>query len=856
MPSRRGPASPKEAGKKDVGRKEAGRKDARTAAKSRLRNLLVHPLGKVLLVLSITTGVSGLMVFIYYYSKYAAITEEKLRTGPFTNTSKLFGAPQAVNLGDALDPDEIAASLRRAGYSESRSNRLGWFRVKAEAIEIYPGLDSYFQQEAGLIRFNEGRVTQIVSLRDNTDRGQYLLEPELITNLFDRKREKRRIVHFDAIPKVMVNALLSAEDKRFFMHAGFDPLRIIKSAYIDIKERRIDQGASTLSMQLARSIWLPDQITERTWSRKLPEIFITMHLERKLSKEQIFEHYANSIYLGRVGSFNIHGFGEGAQVFFGKDLSQITLPEAALLAGIIQSPSRFNPIRNPEKARARRNVILLMMRDNGHIDQRQYEQAVNAPLGVSSTGSESEDAPYFVDLVNDQLTTQFQDHDFQGNSYRVYTTLDINLQKAAAEAMRAGLKEVDELLRRRGRTAARGWPPVQAALIAVDPRTGDVKALIGGRDYGQSQLNRALARRQPGSAFKPFVYAAALNTAVDSSGPQPITPTTTVMDEPTTFWYDEKPYEPNNFGDKFYGVVTLRYALSKSLNVPTVKFAERVGYDAVVDVARKAGLDGIRPTPAVALGAYEVKPIDIAGAYTVFANRGIYTEPNWIKMIRDQEGKVIHQYKPKQNRVLDARINYLMVNLLEEVVRTGTGAGIRGRGFGLPAAGKTGTSHDGWFAGFTSELICVVWVGYDDNRELKLEGAKSALPIWTEFMKRAHKFRGYRRAKEFDAPDGVVTVEVDPSSGKLAGNGCSASAKMEVFVAGTQPLENCNGAPVTVASWDLEERPSAPEEAEEDRPSRVARRIEIKTDAEPTPTNPEKPKKRGFFDRLIGVFKR
>ena len=822
------------------------------ALRDRLRRFLVHPIGKGLIVVTFCTFTAGLIVFLYYYNKYANLIEVKLEKGPYTNTSKLFGSPQAVNVGDNLDPEEIAASLRGAGYGESDGNRLGWYRTKGDAIEVYPGSDSYFQQEAGLLRFAGGRVSQIISLRDNTERTQYLLEPELITNLFDRKREKRRIVRFQDIPPLILNAVLSAEDKRFFQHAGFDPFRIVKSAYIDIKERRIDQGASTLSMQLARSLWLT---TDRTWERKIPEILITMHLERKLTKEQIFEHYANSIYLGRVGSFNIHGFGEGAQAFFGKDLKQLNVPEAALLAGIIQSPSRYQPLRNPERARVRRNLILLMMRDNGYLTQQQYEAAVNAPLGVRSGGTESEDAPYFVDLVNDQLQTQFQDHDFQANSYRVYTSLDTNLQRAASEAMKAGLKEVDEHLLRRGRTPAKGWPQVQAALVALDPNTGEIKALVGGRDYGQSQLNRAIAKRQPGSAFKPFVFAAALNTAFDG-GPRPITPTTTVMDEPTTFWFDEKPYEPGNYKGEFHGVVTLRQALSKSMNIPTVKFAEQVGFDAVVELARNAGMNmDIRPTPAVALGAYEVKPIEIAGAYTVFANRGLFSQPNWIQMIRDQNGKIIHTYKPVRRQVLDPRIAYLMVNLLEEVTRTGTGAGIRSRGFGLPAAGKTGTSHDGWFAGFTSELICVVWVGYDDNRDIKVEGARSALPIWTEFMKRAHTYRPYRRAKPFQPPDGIVTVDIDPSTGKLAAGGCSGPAKMEVFVAGTQPLETCNGSAAThVASWDV---PPGPPEVDPEVPTRrVARRTEIpiQTPAEP-PARAEKPKRKGLLDRLIGVFR-
>jgi penicillin-binding protein 1B len=297
------------------------------------------------------------------------------------------------------------------------------------------------------------------------------------------------------------------------------------------------------------------------------------------------------------------------------------------------------------------------------------------------------------------------------------------------------------------------------------------------------------------------------------------------------------------------------------MNIPTVKFAEQVGYETVVDLARNSGMNmDIRPTPAVALGAYEVKPIEIAGAYTVFANHGIFSEPSWIKMIRDQNGKIIYEHKPVHRQVLDPRIAYMMVNLLEEVLRTGTGAGVRGRGFTLPAAGKTGTSHDGWFAGFTSELVCVVWVGYDDNRDIKLEGAQSALPIWTEFMKRAHKYREYRRAKQFEPPDGVVTVDIDPLTGKLASGGCGGAGKMEVFVAGTQPLETCNGVSVQVASdWNL---PSHAEPVEQVEPGsgagtrKVARRTEIPVQPPEEPLKrPEAPKRKGLWDRLVGVFK-
>jgi penicillin-binding protein 1B len=816
--------------------------------------MLRHPAGKALAALTVCGFSLGLIIFSYYYLKFARMIDDKLERGPFTNTSKLYASPQTVSLGDEISPEEVLAQLRRAGFSDSRSNRIGWYHLRPGQVEIFPGVDAVAQNEPAVIKFDRDRVVQIVSLGDSTERTQYLLEPELITNLFDSKREKRRLVRFEDIPKLVVNAIISAEDKRFFLHAGFDPFRVIKAAWVDMLSRSNVQGASTLTMQLARSFWLT--VEDRTWRRKIPEIMMTLHLERRLTKEQIFEYYANQIYLGRIGSFNIHGLAQGAQVFFGKDLKQLTVPEAATLAGVIQSPSRYNPLRSPDRARGRRNVILAMMRDNDYLTDREFDEAAASPLRLSHGAPESEEAPYFVDLVNAKLQEQFQDHDFQTNTYRVYTSLDLNLQRAASEAVREGLKEIDELLRRRGRTPERGWPKVQVALVALDTRTGDVKALVGGRDYGTSQLNRALARRQPGSSFKPFVYAAALSSALDG-GAAPITPVSRVMDEPTTFWFDGKPYEPNNHKNEFHGPVSLRLALSKSMNIPTVKFAEMVGYDRVVELARNAGMNmRIQPTPAVALGAYEVMPLEIAGAYTIFVNQGVYLQPGWIQMIRDQHGKTIYRRTVEGKPVLDPRVAYLMVNLLEDVLRSGTGVGTRARGFTQPAAGKTGTSHDGWFAGFTSELLCVVWVGYDDNRELKLEGAHSALPIWTAFMKRAHQFRPYRNVKPFEAPAGVVAAEVDPFSGKLASAGCGGAPRTEVFVAGTQPVELCGGGVTQVAGWEVNppaDPATAPRQVAESRPQRHVTTIRVEPVRPPSP-EPAKPK-RGFWRRVRDMFK-
>jgi penicillin-binding protein 1B len=825
-----------------------------------LSRFLLHPVGRVLLALTAVGITIGASFFLYHYLKYARLIEEKLSAGPFRNTSLVYSAPRVVSLNDEASPEEIIVALRRSGYSESKATRIGSYTLRNGSVEIYPGPDSYFKQEEVIVKFREGKIAQIVSLRDNTERTQHALEPELITSLFDAKREKRRLVRFHDIPQILVHAVISAEDKRFFQHAGFDPLRIMKSAYVDIRSGYRAQGASTLSMQVARMFWLTQ---EKTFQRKAAEVLITMELERKLSKEQIFEYYANEIDLGRRGSFAIRGFAEAAVAYFGKDLSQLSVAEAATLAGLIQRPSATNPYRWPERATNRRNIILSMMRDNGYVNDRDYGVAVATPMQVSRSGVESTDAPYFIDIVNDDLTDRFQEHDFQNKSYRVYTTINMNLQHAAAEAVRESLKEVDERLARRFKGYGKTIPQAQLALVALDAQTGEVKALVGGRNYGTSQLNRALAKRQPGSSFKPFVFAAALNTALDDSG-QAITPLTLIQDEPTTFWFDGRPYEPRNYHGAFYGNVTLRQALAKSMNIPTVKLAEMVGYQNVVNLAKRAGLNmNIHATPSVALGAYEVTPIEIAGAYTAFSNHGIAMKPSFIRSIRSNTGEVIHEAQQVGRPALDPRVAYLVTSLMEEVLRSGTGAGVRGRGFTLPAAGKTGSSHDGWFAGFTSKLICVVWVGFDDNRDIELEGAHVALPIWAEFMKRAHQFREYSGVRAFTAPDGILSVEVDTLSGQLATSSCPKT-RSEMFIAGSQPVEPCrlhSGGVTHVAGWDTPE-PDEPTQ----RASATARPVVSNATppvaqvngaaAKVTPPAAAEPAKRkGFFGKIKDMFK-
>ncbi len=813
--------------------------------RSGLARLIANPVVKTVLAVLIISLTVGLAAFTFFYVKYSRLIEQKLASGPFANTSLLFAAPRAVAVGDEATAQELVGELRRAGYTESANNRMGHYTPKPAEVEVYPGVDSYFRRDDAVIKFENDKISRIISLADNTERTEYTLEPQLISNLFDKHREKRRLVHYEDIPKVLVNAVVAIEDKRFFQHAGFDPIRIVKAAYVDLKEHRYAQGASTLSQQLARQFWLDN---DKTWRRKIPELLITMSLEQRLNKEQIFEYYANQVPLGQRGSFGIRGFGEASQVFFGKDLSRLTLPEAATLAGLIQQPSFTNPFRWPERARLRRNAVLRAMHENKYISDAQFDEASAAQVVLTKHGTDSTDAPYFVDLVNDTLIDKFQDYDFQTNSYHIYTTIDLQLQKDASEAVRIGMDELDKILKARHKKG-QTYPDPQCALLAIDPLTGEVKALVGGRNYGTSQLNHVLSKRQPGSSFKPFVYAAALNTGL-LGGSTVLTPATMIMDEPTTFWYAGRPYQPGNFHGELMGNVSMRQAIAHSLNIPTVKLAEQAGYGSVVDLARRAGMNlDIRPTPAVALGAYEVTPLEVAGAYTVFANRGAYSKPYLIEKIGDKTGDSKYEAKPEHHQALDPRVAFLMDSLLQEVLNSGTGAGVHARGINFPAAGKTGTSdHDGWFAGFTSRLICVVWVGFDDNRDLNVEGARSALPVWAEFMRRAHEHRKYRNVSDFTAPPGIGSAQIDPSSGQLATANCP-TVRTEFFIEGTQPVETCSlhgGNGTRMAGWDVSAdespKPNASQSAQNGQPNG-------------DPNQPADAKKKGIFGKIRDIFK-
>jgi penicillin-binding protein 1B len=822
-------------------------------------------------------------VFSFYYFKYKHIVDDRLEKPLFTNTAKIYAAPREVRPGQKLTASFVAQELRSAGYTEDGANPvspMGTYSLNSESINVHPGAQSYHAPDSATISFEGNTVSQITD--GNSEKlAAYELEPLLITGLSDQNRTKRRLVTYDELPRYLVPAVTSIEDRRFFEHGGVDYFRILGAIRSDLLSGRYRQGGSTLTMQLARGFFLTP---EKHFKRKLIEIVITFQLEHRFTKQQIFQMYANQIPLGQQGSFAINGFGEAAQAYFGKDVRQLNLQECALLAGLIQSPSRLNPYRHPARALERRNLVLDAMVETGGITKEQGEEAKASPLKLASQSVDANEAPYFVDLVRDQIVQKLGDAGYNHQGLRIYTSLDPQLQAAASDAVNEGMKHVDELVTKlHTHRASKNAPATvddnivypQVALIALNPHTGQVLALVGGRNYGLSQLNHAVAHRPTGSIFKPFVYAAAFNTSLsgaqltNSDGLSGVfTPVTMLNDEPTTYMVGDQEYTPHNYHDEEYGEITARFALQQSQNVATIALAQMVGFNNVASLARDAGVKSARGTPSVAIGAYDATPLDMAGAYTVFANNGVKIDPWMLASIRNANGDVISDYAPTSKPILDPRVAYLTTSLLENVINHGTAAGVRAMGFSAPAAGKTGTSNDSWFAGYTSNLLCIVWVGNDDYTDIKLDGAKAAAPIWAEFMKRAVALPQYSDTKSFEAPAGVTEVQLDKATNLISDATCPNSYTA-AFLDGTQPTDTCdhsNGDQRNLFQkiFGIGEKPAIP-------PPAVQAQQPVPQPAKPmTPApnpaqgaannqdaNAQQPKKkRGFFSRLFGSGKK
>jgi penicillin-binding protein 1B len=750
-------------------------------------------------------------VLIYYWTAFSGRIDNLLAGEVYTRTAGIYAAPKQLRVNESVSQADVLAFLKRAGYvekSQQADTGRGRYVVNGTAIYIEPSsaasVDGAKQFQSVRVQFaSSGKA--ITSLTDLDGRGslqRVWLEPELISSVTGSERAKRKVIGFGDLPSHLVKAITVTEDRSFFEHYGVNIRGIIRALI-----RRYDadpnspiarQGGSSITQQLVKNLLLSP---EQTWRRKISEAYMSIIIETRLGKEQIFELYCNQVYMGQQAGFSINGFGEAASAYFNKDVTNLTLAESAFLAALIRSPNRYNPYTKQETATARRNQVLDSMADAGAITQDEAKTAKATPLQVVPARGRVDvsDAPYFADYVQNQLGDMIAGA-AAAEHLRIYTTIDMDLQRAAYTALTKQMAALDKIQSKRFEPGT-----LQAALVAMNAKTGEIVAMVGGRDYSKSQLNRATdAYRQPGSVFKPFVYATALNTAYDPV-PRVITPATTFMDEPKTFTFDNQEYSPGNFGESYSNApVTLRDGLVHSLNVVTVEVAMEVTIGRVMNLAAKAGLPKPpRAYPAMALGTSEATPLQIASAYTAFANLGARTTPIAINRITTGSGVTIAAPTTQTNEVMRPDVAYVMTSFMKDVVNRGTASKVRGRGLKAILAGKTGTSRDGWFAGYTPNLVCAVWVGFDDGSQLGLTGANSALPIWADFMQVAlaehPEWEG-----DWDMPPGIEQVDINPKTGEPTVPG-DAEKRVELFINGTGPNHVSEAAPEETAPDELPE---------------------------------------------------
>jgi penicillin-binding protein 1B len=759
-----------------------------------------HPFVRYAIYCCGVLGILSALALSYAYVSFSHMIDERLHGERERTLPRVYARPFEFRRNQMLSQQDLVVRLNDLGYAErTAAQQPGEFSVASNTVTLVPR-GGELAGKAVRLTFPKRAPKSTVAPRgiQLIEAGKarldvVKLDPPLLTALMTSgAREKRRHVPLSTIPKRMQQAVLSIEDQSFYSHVGINPFRTIGAAIGSLFSRGRPSGASTITQQLSRMFFLGEEFNEELQTgtvsplRKAREIMMSLVLERRASKDEILELYLNDVYLGQRGSFAIHGVAEASRIFFGKDVANVSLSEAALIAGVIQSPASRSPFANPKRAVERRNVVLRAMQGEEYISESDTERAIREPLQVLQRGVDNE-APYFVDLVGEQVAKRFPGVTSQPGTVDVYTTLDLNLQRAALDALRVGLDKVDDLLSKRRRK-----PPgkVQGSLLAVDPRTGEILALVGGRSYNQSQYNRVMdARRQPGSVFKPFVYLAAFEYAAEE-GLTDLTPASMTNDEPEVFQFDDQVWEPKNYDD-YDGEITLRRALAMSRNLGTIHVGARVGFDKVAALWKKVGV-GTPPKgyPSITLGVFELTPAEVAQAYTIFMNDGSVRPLEAIDHVQESV-RTLKPTPPKLKRVARPDTTFLVTNMMRSVLNEGTGAPARAAGFSLDAAGKSGTTNDlrdAWFVGFTPELLTVVWVGFDDNQPVGLSGSQAALPIWTDFMKAA---TAGRASREFDVPEGVTFVEIDRDNGKLAAPTCPRKFT-ESFLVGTEPVELCD----------------------------------------------------------------
>lgn len=727
--------------------------------------------------------ICGIMVV---YCGYLSIQIEKRFSGRrWSIPSKVYSDTTILYPGQQTNRSLFDEKLNRLGYREVGhipSNK-GELRRTESTIQLYLHdfiVPSRYKEGIPVqIRFDENQIESITNL--NT--GQLLpileLEPEEVMLFFGPHRERRQLVSIDQVPEHVIHAVLAAEDRRFYKHKGLDPKGILRAIYTNLRHASIRQGGSTITQQLAKNYFLTPK---RTFIRKLKELFLSLTMEVMYEKNEILEIYLNEIYLGQKASEAINGIGEASFFYFGKPVSDLSLNGAATLAGLIRGPNHYSPYIDKDRCRKRRNIVLNAMYEQGWISDEELKMALPLPVEAVGYASYGKKAPYFMDYLSEQLNVLYSPQDLSSLGLSIYTTLDTQVQMAAEDALKKGL----DLLEKSNPELHREDPrqQLQAAVVVMQPKTGYVLAMVGGRDYSVSQFNRITqARRQPGSAFKPLVYL---------SGLDKFTPASILSNEPRIYEIDGKEWMPQNYVPMIEEHVRMREALARSINLATVDLAMQVGLDQIISTVDRFGFSTpLKPYPSIALGAFEVIPLEMARAYCPFAADGVLSYPLALKEVLDENDVVLERRHVSIKQVTTPEKAFIMSSLLQSVVENGTANSLRGMGIAFPVAAKTGTTNDyrdAWFVGYTPDILALIWVGFDDGTSIHASGSKAALPIWAGLM---NALPQYVSGGWFRVPPGVVKQVVCSESGQLAVYGRCPYPMEEYFLADHVPTTSC-----------------------------------------------------------------
>ena len=698
---------------------------------------------------------------------------------------RLYSAPFLLQTNLSVTEARVFDRLQRLGYHRTpkQVEAPGEYQLTDEALTIYLHAQPEEHAKATVIRLtlDQDRITEVLSVTEGALVFPVYLESELISGLRGESRQVREWIPLTQIPPRLIEIIVAIEDHRFYSHPGIDPIAIGRALWRNLTKGDVVQGGSTITQQLAKNLFYTPH---RTIVRKFKEALAALVMEAKYKKADILESYLNEIYLGQAGFVSIYGVSEAARRLFGKSLGELRVEEMALIAALIKGPNTYAPAKHPDLARQRRDVVLRRLREVGLLTEEEWTLSINQPMRVVPPEDVMSGAPNFVDAVLRQVEDTLGAPLPEG--LRIDTTLDPMIQQAAIESLEKGLVRLEATHQQLKQTEEL----LQGAVIVLDPRTGSILAMVGGRDYRRSQFNRAVqAHRQPGSLVKPFVYLAALEAAREGDAVA-FTSASLLADEPVTFESEKGQWAPLNYDRQFRGHVTLRQALEQSLNVPAVRVAHAVGTKRIVQLLHRLGVSSpISEDLSMVLGSSSVSLLEITSAFGGIANGGVAVHPTAVRIARDRQGDSVWSGIPDRSQAVSPQSAYVLTSLLEGVIQRGTATKAKVMGLQGAVAGKTGTTdgyRDAWFVGYSSDLVIGVWVGFDDERPVGLTGAQAALPIWIDIARRVIP----SRTPTFVMPTGVVTRTVDPKTGQLATSQCPEQVS-EVFVEGTEPTVYC-----------------------------------------------------------------